>query len=323
MKPLLEAISRLRILVVGDAILDHYIFGDANRISPEAPVPVVDVERDSWTAGGSANVAINLTALGAKAELIGLIGRDSAGQQTQSILKERGVDFDTRFISDNAPTILKTRVVVRNQQLCRIDREGSPSRYRLELEKHRDAIAAKVRAANAVIVSDYAKGLLTEELVAFIKAEAHAAGIFIACDPKPKRKLDFSGFDLITPNRSESLLMAQLDLHSHDAFPAEAICRGIHQRFSPKLLIVTLGPDGMLISREGRMIKQLPTFAREVYDVSGAGDTAVATLTAALATGASDEEAAHFANTASGVVVGKFGTATATPAEILAYHQGH
>ncbi len=320
MKALLEKIAQLRMLVVGDAILDHYIFGDANRISPEAPVPVVEVDHVNWVAGGAANVAVNLAALGVRAELLGVVGDDPAGHQLRELLKMRLVQMDPSICCAAAPTIVKTRVVVRNQQLCRIDREAPPVKYRFDFAKHGQAVADKIAGVDAVIVSDYAKGVITDDFLLFLKENCRLQQVYLACDPKPKRRLDLRGFDLITPNRAESLQMAGLEMHPQEEYPAAQVCRIIHEKFAPGLLVVTLGADGMLLSRKGEMRKQLPTYAREVYDVSGAGDTAVAVLTAALSAGANDEEAAALANTAAGIVVGKFGTATATPEEILNYH---
>jgi rfaE bifunctional protein kinase chain/domain len=178
----------------------------------------------------------------------------------------------------------------------------------------RDAVSA----ADAVIFSDYAKGVLTDGLVSRITQLARAKSKFTALDPKPKRKLAFSGLDLITPNKREALQLAGMEGH-HGAFPAKEVCARIYAEHSALNLVVTLGEDGLLLSREGKLLKTIPTAAREVYDVSGAGDTALAGLALALAAGADLESAAHFANAAAGVVVGKLGTATVSPAELLAY----
>jgi len=323
MKTLLEKISRLKILVIGDIVLDHYIWGDSTRISQEAPVPVVGVERDTYTAGAAANVALNLTALGAAAELCGIIGEDDAGRRLREILKQQSVPIDECFINPRISTILKTRVIVRHQQLCRLDREETPSKYGIDLEKQLPGIEEKVRAADAVILSDYAKGVITADLIAAVQKVAREKGVPVAYDPKPKRRLDFDAVDLMTPNKTEALDLAGIELERHEEFPSKEVCEGIWKRHRPKHLVITLGADGMLLCEEGRMQKRIPTYAREVFDVSGAGDTVIATLTAALAAGASMAEAAHLANTAAGVVVGKLGTASATPPEILDYEAAH
>ena len=314
---LLKKIAKLRVLVVGDVMLDHYIWGDATRISPEAPVPVVDIARDSWTAGGAANVALNIASLGARCAVAGFIGQDDAGERLTAILHAKKIA--TIPTPGNAPTIVKTRVLVQHQQLCRLDREGAPAAYHFPTAKADALLAREIAACDAVILSDYAKGILSNELVARITALARAAGKFIALDPKPKRTLSFHGLDLITPNKRESLQLAGIELPPHTPFPAAEVCARLHERYATKHLVITLGEDGMLLSSDGKVLKTIPTAAREVFDVSGAGDTSLAGLVLALAAGATLETAAHFANAAAGVVDGKIGTATVTPAELKAY----
>jgi D-glycero-beta-D-manno-heptose-7-phosphate kinase len=315
--PLLKKIAGLRILVVGDVMLDHYIWGDATRISPEAPVPVVDIARDSWTAGGAANVALNIASLGAKCAVAGFIGRDDAGERLTAILQSKKIK--PIATPGEAPTILKTRVLVQHQQLCRLDREAPPTAYDFPAAKADALLKKEIAACDAVILSDYAKGILNGELVTRVTKLTRDAGKFIALDPKPKRKLAFHGLDLITPNKRESLQLAGMDLVPHMPFPAAEVCARLHEIYGTKHLVITLGEDGMLLSSNGKVLKQIPTAAREVYDVSGAGDTSLAALVLALAAGASLETAAHFANAAAGVVVGKLGTATVTPKELLDY----
>ena len=315
--PLLKKISRLRILVVGDVMLDHYIWGDATRISPEAPVPVVDIARDSWTAGGAANVALNIASLGAKCAVAGYIGDDEAGVKLTDIL--HGKKIATLATPGQAPTIVKTRVLVQHQQLCRLDREAAPAAYHFPPAKAEALLAREIAASDAVILSDYAKGILSNELVARVTALARAAGKFVALDPKPKRTLAFHGLDLITPNKREALQLAGVEATPHAPFPAAEVCAKLHERYATKHLVITLGEDGMLLSSDGKILKTIPTAAREVYDVSGAGDTSLAGLVLALAAGASLESAAQFANAAAGVVVGKLGTATVTPKELTDY----
>ncbi len=317
LSPLLKKITRLRVLVVGDVMLDHYIWGDATRISPEAPVPVVDIARDSWTAGGAANVALNIASLGARCTVAGFIGRDEAGEKLTAILHAKKIA--TVSTPGDAPTIVKTRVLVQHQQLCRLDREAAPTAYAFAVTKVDALLAQRIKDCDAVIMSDYAKGILNDQLVAHITRLARAAGKFVALDPKPKRHLAFHGLDLITPNKRESLQLAGIEPVPHAPFPATEVCARLHERYATKHLVITLGEDGMLLSSDGKILKTIPTAAREVYDVSGAGDTSLAGLVLALAAGASLETAAHFANAAAGVVVGKLGTATVTPQELIAY----
>lgn len=319
MNNLLKKIASMRFLVVGDLMLDHYLWGDATRISPEAPVPVVKTERDTFTAGGAANVANNLRALGASVELVGTIGADENGRRLRSVLAASGTSLDESLSDGCRNTILKMRVMCRNQQLCRIDREDATDAYAIPKEWLDANLAAKVAAADAVLVSDYAKGVVTAELIRRIKTLA-GAGKLVSLDPKPRSGLEFSGLDVITPNKAEAYQLAGMaPVPAGEPFPAEELCRVLDEKFATKLLVITLGEGGMLLSRGGRPMSLIPTAARAVFDVSGAGDTVNAVLTAALAAGAAPETAAALANQAAGVVVEKLGTATATPEEILAH----
>jgi D-beta-D-heptose 7-phosphate kinase/D-beta-D-heptose 1-phosphate adenosyltransferase len=315
-RAILRRIARLRVLVVGDVMLDHYIWGDATRISPEAPVPVVDIARDTWTAGGAANVAANIACLGSRCLLFGHIGKDADGARLRGIVRALGVEAIQS--PGRGATIVKTRVMVQHQQLCRLDRESGPSSYAVDPSAAARLLDRAIRSCDAVVFSDYAKGLLTDGLVSRLTAMAKARGAFIALDPKPKHPLSFQGIDLITPNKREALQLAGIEPAPGAPFPAAAVCARLHERFGTKHVVVTLGEDGMLLSASGRVVKTIPTAAREVYDVSGAGDTALAALVLALACGAGLEESAHFANAAAGVVVAKLGTATVGPDELLA-----
>ncbi len=314
---LLQKIARVRVLVIGDVMLDHYIWGDATRISPEAPVPVVDIARDSHTAGGAANVALNIASLGAHCTVAGFFANDDAGQKLKTILGEKHIT--TIATPGTGSTIVKTRVLVQHQQLCRLDREAAPSAYRIAPEKIEALFAQAIKDCDAVVFSDYAKGIISDELVERVSTLARAAGKFVALDPKPKRKLRFHDLDLITPNRREALQLANLEPEPHTPFPAAEVCQQLHSLYRTRHLVITLSEDGMLLSTNGAIGKTIPTAAREVFDVSGAGDTALASLVVALAAKTDLETAAHFANAASGVVVSKLGTATVTPAELLAY----
>jgi D-glycero-beta-D-manno-heptose-7-phosphate kinase len=317
LSPLLKKIARLRILVIGDVMLDHYVWGDATRISPEAPVPVVDIARDSWTAGGAANVALNIASLGAQCTVAGFFGQDDAGTRLAAILHSKKITIVPT--PGDAPTILKTRVLVQHQQLCRLDREAPPPAYEFPAAKVKALLANEIAACDAVILSDYAKGVVSNELVARVTDLARAAGKFIALDPKPKRKLEFKNLDLITPNKREALQLAGIEPMPHTPFPVKEVCTRLHELYGTKHLVITLGEEGMLLSSNGTAQKTIPTAAREVFDVSGAGDTSLAALVLALVAGAPLETAAHFANAAAGVVVGKIGTATVTPKELIAY----
>ncbi|MBL9192720.1 MAG: bifunctional hydroxymethylpyrimidine kinase/phosphomethylpyrimidine kinase [Opitutaceae bacterium] len=314
---LLEKIRDKRILVIGDVMLDHYIWGNATRISPEAPVPVVEVARDSYVPGGAANVAVNCTSMGARAVLAGFIGKDEAGLRLRQVLNERQVE--TQALTGGGATIVKSRVILQHQQLCRLDREDPPESYRVDAKTAARRLSRAIEKSDAVIFSDYAKGLVSDELIAEVTAVARANGCIVALDPKPKRPMRFSGLDLLTPNRGEAAQLAGIEWRSGRPFPSEEVCRRIHERHQVKYLVVTLSEDGLLLSSEGKVLRQIPTAAREVADTSGAGDTSLAAIVLALAAGEGLETAAHFANAAAGVVVGKLGTATVAPSELLAY----
>lgn len=318
-REILDSIRGLQVLVIGDMMLDHYVWGDVHRISPEAPVPVVHASRNSYTAGGAANVALNLAALGVKASTVGVLGNDSHGHELRSILNAAAIDTASCFSRANIPTIVKTRVIARNQQLCRIDHEASRATYAIDaFPGAREKLADAVAHADAVILSDYAKGAITQELLDFVMPLARKHNTFVALDPKPSRKLAYHGIDLITPNRHEALELAGLpEPAPGEPYPLDEVARQIHKVHAPGHLVVTLGADGMAVCANGQVTETLPTRAREVFDVSGAGDTVIATLATCLAAGLNRSTAASFANRTAGIVVSKMGTTAPTPDEIL------
>jgi D-beta-D-heptose 7-phosphate kinase/D-beta-D-heptose 1-phosphate adenosyltransferase len=312
---LLERIAKLRVLVIGDLMLDRYVFGDAHRISPEAPVPVVDIEREKETLGAAGNVALNLRSVGVGVEVLGIFGEDIPGERLKHLLSAHGIRFDLRCQQKNVRTILKTRVIVRGQQLCRLDVEDLPEKYDLERAMDGEEWLARVGDWDAIIFSDYAKGVVTQGIADRVIGAARSRGILTAADPKPKSGVQFSGIDLLKPNKSEALEMAGMGIHGR--FNATEICRAIFTQQQSKYLVITLGQEGMLVAKGGEIVGQIASDAREIFDVSGAGDTAIAFLTAALAARESIIDAAKLANLASGIVVGKIGTAAVTAGEIL------
>ena len=313
MKNLLERIKYLNVLVLGDVMLDRYVIGQVNRISPEAPVPILTVCDERCVAGGAANVALNLRSLGAKVESVGWFGQDETGDELIRLLSSSGIKVDDKFRFSSAPTISKSRVTASNQQICRVDREANSQEYEINLHNKSDVLIQKIKSADAVIVSDYGKGFITPELL--LLARKHAS--FLSVDPKPRRLLDYPKPDLLTPNRNEALELAGLSTQTASSFPLEQVAKRIYEKFSHEMLAITLGAEGMLLASKGQVIATIPTAAREVFDVSGAGDTVIASLTLALVAGESFEKAAEFANLAAGVVVGKVGTAVVAPEEIL------
>jgi D-beta-D-heptose 7-phosphate kinase/D-beta-D-heptose 1-phosphate adenosyltransferase len=311
---ILDRFRSLRVTVLGDIMLDHYVWGDTHRISPEAPVPVVEVQHESETGGGAANVALNLAALGVQTKVFGVVGRDSAGDRIRTILVRQGIQLSKDCTSPAAPTIVKTRIMVRGQQLCRLDREATPSVYGSETVRLRaGSLLEEVAASQAIIFSDYAKGVLAQELVNDVAEVARQCGALIFWDPKPSRRLTVPGLTCLTPNRQEAFEMAGFaDSRETADFPATAIGERILSQHHARFLVVTLGAGGMMLYEGPDDHRRLPTTAQEVFDVSGAGDTVVAVLTAALTAGLNLDLSAQLANLAAGVVVGKLGTAVVT-----------
>lgn len=317
-KSILSKAENKKLLVVGDIMLDHYIWGDATRISPEAPVPVVSVYKDNHVAGGAANVALNLSHLGTKnTSICGWIGKDESGKKLLDILTKNQITIPDSFVSESITTILKARVMVQTQQLCRIDREQPIAHYKVSKTVAMDQLLEKVDSADGIILSDYGKGVIDDEIIKEIRSLADHNKTLLSMDPKPRRSLDFCDMDIMTPNRSEALELAGIQCGPHDSFPKEEVCELIWEKYKPRALLITLGSEGMLVCKDGKVQDQISTMAREVFDVSGAGDTVISALTLALTTGADLVDAARFANLCAGIVVAKIGTATLQPREIF------
>lgn len=320
---LLNRAPNLRFLVIGDVMLDHFIWGRVTRISPEAPVPVVECIRESQMPGGAANVARNLSALGAHVELFGVTGGDPAATQLLALLKHTGVDCRHWLEVAGRATTCKTRIIAHQQQVARVDRETTGDLSASVTERLLAKLRRRLPGADAVIVGDYGKGVVTQPLLDELKALCREHGIWLSLDPKPIRRLDLRGLSLITPNRKETFELAGVeDARRGEPLSTDNALRQAVDRlmaaFAPALLLVTLGDQGMLLCRRNEPTFHIPTAAREVFDVSGAGDTVIASFTLAIAAGASPVAAAVFSNHAAGVVVGKVGTAMVTPAELLA-----
>jgi D-beta-D-heptose 7-phosphate kinase/D-beta-D-heptose 1-phosphate adenosyltransferase len=324
---ILEAFAAKRILVIGDVMIDEFLWGKVTRISPEAPVPVLDVQRRAAYPGGAANVARNLASLGAHAEIAGVIGEDEPGRRLVRLLADRKIGTELVRATPRRPTTHKTRVcaitrqlhdhleIEDQQQIVRVDDE---SRAPLDPESRGwlfKRLQEEIRRHDAVIVEDYAKGLVDQELVALALGEARAHGKIAAIDPNPNNPFDWSGATVLKPNRREAFLLAGLPYSpaEADVLKAGAI---LQKKHAIRHLLITLGEAGMLLLEQGEPPYHTPTRAQEVFDVSGAGDTAIASFTLALAAGATGIEAAEIANHAAGVVVGKLGTATLDLAEL-------
>lgn len=324
---ILRAAARTRVLVIGDVMLDQFIWGSVSRISPEAPVPVVDFERESFMPGGAANVARNLTALKASADLLGVIGRDEAGKKLASLLEEQRVHCDGLLQHFDRATSIKTRIIAHQQQVVRMDRETRAELDENATQRLMEIVAQKLPSVDAVIVGDYGKGVVSQPLLDQIKKLSRARGIWVSLDPKPVHRLDLSNLSLITPNRKEAFELAGVsDGPGRIANPLNdagllSVADQLLRELRPALLLITLGDQGLLLCQRGQKPFHIPTLAREVFDVSGAGDTVIACFTLAVAAGASPLEAAIFSNHAAGGVVGKVGTATVAPEELLASFQ--
>ena len=307
-----------RIAIIGDAMLDVYLKGDVDRISPEAPVPVVRVRDRREALGGAANVAQNVLALGAKCELVAAVGDDSAGRRLRDDLRGRGADV-RGLVSIGRATTTKTRVLARSQQLLRFDEEDDADLSGAEAEALLAAVRRAAQDADALVFEDYNKGVLVPAVIAAGIAVAHERKIPVIVDPKYRHFFAYQGATVFKPNRREleAALGAAVDLEHPEALPA------VVERVGAEHVLLTLGERGMaLVSRDGSVMR-VPTTAREVYDVVGAGDTVTAWLAAMLAAGATVREAAVIANYAAGVQVGKLGAATVSAEEVLAAFDGH
>ncbi len=312
----IRQLSRGRVLVVGDVMVDHYVSGKVSRVSDEAPVPIVQVTDERWTAGGAANVAANIAALGGKAILIGLTGTDAAASTLAGIVGAMGGAVEAHLVADaSRPTTLKTRYMGGQHQMVRVDREMGAAMSRSTEDRLVDIIADVADDCDVIMVSDYAKGVLSDRVLAAIMQQGQRAGVGIVIDPKRTDWSAYRGASLITPNRKE------LNLATRTACGTDAECLEAAEAAiatTGAAILLTRSEQGMSLFRAGQAAVHLSAKAREVFDVSGAGDTVAATVALSLASGQATELAMQLANVAAGVVVGKRGTATVSPAEIIA-----
>ncbi len=304
-----------RVLVVGDLMLDEFLWGRVSRISPEAPVPVVEVTRQSFHLGGAGNVAANLRSLGGAAVLVGLVGRDAAGARVMDTLRSAGVE--PRLVTaPDRPTTVKTRIVAHSQQVVRADREESRDVSGAAAEAIREALAEELAGCDALVVSDYQKGVVTAPLLRSALPLARRRRRPVLVDPKLRHFALYRGVTVVTPNQLEAEQATGVRLRSDTDLDTAG--RRILSLLRCRAALVTRGEHGMSLFERGRPPLHVEAAAREVFDVTGAGDTVIATLALALSAGATLDEAARLANAAAGVVVGKVGTAQASPEEVLA-----
>lgn len=316
LKRILDNFKNIKIGVVGDLMLDDYIYGTVERISPEAPVPVVTVKEEKFVLGGAANVVNNLASLGAKTICFGVIGNDANGERLLGAFADKKIDVSGLIRDKERTTIVKRRIIGSNQQLLRIDWEDiTPISTFLEYALLRN-IESKIDELDTVILSDYDKGVLTPMVAKEIVRMCRDRGKIVTVDPKPKNAMNYYGATSMTPNRKE----AKECLGMERATNMEEVGKELKEKLKLDNLLLTRSEEGMSLFIEDKIVN-IPTFAKEVYDVTGAGDTVISVFTLAAASGVSWHEAAKIANTAAGVVVGKMGTSTVTKDEILEFYK--
>ena len=323
LRQLLDRAPSKRLLVIGDLMLDEFVWGKVGRISPEAPVPVVHVTHETFFPGGAANVARNLREFVDGVSVIGLVGKDESGRQLRNLLAQRKIDVSDSIEDDTVPTIVKTRIIARNQQVVRVDRERIVALSAKQIAKAAAAVRKRMNDFDAIIFEDYGKGFLSGQLVAQITRDGRAAKKIITADPNPNNLIDWSGVTTVKPNRSEAFRAAGVPDSDDDLPPKKDVAlvragKELMRKWALQHLLVTLGEQGMMFFEKGKHPHHIPAKAQDVFDVSGAGDTAIAMFTLALACNATPLEAAQIANHASAVVVGKLGTATVTRDELIA-----
>ena len=315
---LIERFSEARIAVLGDIIMDEFIWGDVSRISPEAPVPVLDVERETRLLGGAANVVRNMGALGADAILCGVVGDDAMGREIVSELMGMGLRSDGVAVEEDRPTSIKTRVVARNQQIVRYDRESRAEIRAESVRRMLDFAAAAFSDIDAVVISDYGKGLITgplmEGLWSLVRTKSINPEMIVTVDPKTGNFEHYLGVDVITPNHHEAGQFCGFKIVDEETLKKAG--RKMLNALNCRSVLITQGKDGMTLFEPDGEITHIPTVAKKVFDVTGAGDTVISAISLGLAVGMDLKAAAHVANVAAGIVVGEVGTSAATAAVV-------
>lgn len=310
-----EHFTKAKVLVVGDLVLDQYIWGTVSRISPEAPVPVVNVSKESTLLGGAANVVNNIHSLGGMVSVCGVIGRDEAGRRLTNIMREKGIRTDGIILEDERPTTIKTRVIAHSQQVVRFDRESKDG---IEKDTHRRIFGYVEQRVNeglaAVIISDYCKGVVTKGLVGDVVKLARKRNVIVSVDPKVNHFGMYGGVTILTPNTKEASIGSKMEIEDDKSLLRAGAL--LVRRLKCRAVLITRGEHGMSLFERGGKVTHIPTVAREVFDVTGAGDTVISALTLAMAAGADMRDAARISNYAAGIVVGVVGTATVTPDEL-------
>jgi D-beta-D-heptose 7-phosphate kinase/D-beta-D-heptose 1-phosphate adenosyltransferase len=311
---LLDKMSGSKVVVIGDLILDRFLYGTVDRISPEAPVPVVDVREERNLLGGAANVVRNIRALGGNTCPVGVVGFDVAADEIELMLKGSGIEPVGLVVDRLRPTAVKTRVIAQHQQVVRFDREEKKPLTPEVSRKVRESALSALSGASAIIVSDYGKGVVHAELMAEVVALAKRMSIPVCVDPKPVNISLYRGASVITPNSKETEAMSGMGTATDEE--ATAAGKALMEKLGTESILVTRGERGMTLVQRDAKPTHIPTMAKDVFDVTGAGDTAISVFTLAWAAGADIADAAYLANLASGIVVGKLGTAVVTPEEL-------
>ncbi len=315
LKNVIKKFSQTKVLVLGDVMLDEFIWGKVSRISPEAPVPVVDIHSESMMPGGAANVLANLNSLGAESYLAGVVGKDRAGEVLRQEVLKRKVSDEGLIVDPKRKTISKSRLIAHSQQVVRMDRETREEIKGEIFNQLMRYLKSMIPKIDALIISDYGKGVVTERLLKELLPMARLAKKRVAIDPKLGNFFNYRGVTMITPNQNEVERAMGIEIkNERDLFKAG---KEVLKRLNCESLLITRGEEGMTLFEPNRHPVNIPTVAREVYDVTGAGDTVISTLTLALSLGLNKEEAAHLANLAAGIVVGEIGTATLTQKELV------
>ena len=304
-----------RVMVIGDLILDEFLWGDVSRISPEAPVPVVWVKKESYMPGGASNVANNLRSLGAEVDIVGLIGDDERGAILKGELDQKGINTSGILVDGSRPTTLKTRVVAQHQQVVRIDKEKIESLNSSMTSSMIKHIEKVIHDIDAIIIEDYGKGVITPALLSKVIPLAKRCNKIISVDPKEEHFRYYRGISVITPNNHEAAKAVGFEIKDDDSLRKAG--HALLAKVKCRIALITLGENGMAVFQKGKPMVHIPTVAQEVFDVSGAGDTVIASYTLSLAAGANPTLSAHIANYAAGIVVGKVGIAVVTPQELI------
>ncbi len=317
-RSIVEGYPGCRIMVIGDIMLDEYMWGDVRRISPEAPVPVVEIESITQRLGGAANVVQNLASLGMRPHLVSVHGNDTTGERLTEMLLEAGCITDGMVVSENRPTTTKTRIMAKQQQVCRADRETVGQLTDVDLRNLLSSFDRTISEVDGVLISDYGKGVICRPLLKHVTQKCSERGVFVAVDPKEQHFDLYNGVDVITPNLKETHAALGLPQARRSDEEIRDLGRQLLSTLSMKMLLVTLSERGMaLFQRDGDGFDHLPTVAREVYDVTGAGDTVISVFTASMLSGATPLEAAYIANHAAGFTVAQIGTSSVDPESLI------